>query len=324
MKYRWSRLLFGLAVGAAVALAACAPAEEDTSTTPSTSTSGSSATTGTGSTGDTMTPKTDDTMTPKTDDAMTPKTDDAMTPKTDDTMTPKTDDTMMKDDSASSVSGVPLNDDAKYGGTLNVSYTREGPTFSSWEEAAGVAFSMGHPIHNMLLQPRTWGTIEDYNNLVFFEIHPDLAYEWEVSEDGLEWVFKIRDGIQWSDGTPFTCADAKWSFDSIRTGEGLNRSPRALAFNTVKPALDEGFVCADDLTLIVNHDRPKAAFLEVMSMPYHYMRPKHIYENNTDLLREAPAEVGTGPFSLGQWLPGESYTFERRDGLLEPAVPVRG
>ena len=221
----------------------------------------------------------------------------------------------------SSVSGIPLDPHAVYGGVLNVSYTSEGPTFSSWEEASGVAFSMGHPIHNMILQTRTWGTFEDYSNLTFFEIHPDLATSWSVSEDGLQWTFNLRDGVFWSDGTPFTCSDAKWSFDSIRTGEGLHRSPRALAFHTVKANVSEGFVCTDDLTLLVNHDRPKAAFLEVMSMPYHYMRPKHIYENDTDLMRRQPAEVGTGPFSFGQWLPGESYTFERKDDYWDQPFP---
>ncbi len=220
-----------------------------------------------------------------------------------------------------SISGKRLEPDAAYGGVLQLAYTQEGPSFNTWEATDGVAFSMGHPIHNMLAQPRTWGTFDDYANLAFFEIYPDLAHEWEVSENGLEWIFRIRDGIVWSDGMSFTCTDAKWSFDSIRTGEGLNRSPRALAFNTVKADLNDGFVCADDLTLVVNHDRPKAAFLEVMSMPYHYMRPKHIYEGNTDPMREQPAQVGTGPFSLGQWLPGESYTFERKDDYWNQPFP---
>jgi peptide/nickel transport system substrate-binding protein len=163
--------------------------------------------------------------------------------------------------------------------------------------------------------------MEDYTNLVFFEIHPDLAETWEVSDDGLQWVFKIRDGVTWTDGTPFTCADAKWSFDTIRTGDGLNRSPRALAFNTVKADLAEGFVCADDLTLVANHDRPKSAFLEVMSMPYHIMRPAHVYDGNTDAMREDAPTVGTGPFVLAQWLPGESYTWERNDEYWDQPYP---
>jgi peptide/nickel transport system substrate-binding protein len=310
------RLTFGLVVGALVLLAACAPAEDEDS-------SGDGGTTTTGpppalNVPSSAAPNTVDTTPGGRAETEKPSTDSTSST---DTTTPKTDDTMMPKEAATSVSGKPLDADAVYGGILQTSYTREGATFSTWEEAGGVAPFATHPSHNMILQTRTWGSVEDYENLAFFEIHPDLATGWEVSEDGLTWTITFRDGVLWSDGTPFTCADAKWSFDSIRTGEGLNRSPRALAFNTVKPALDEGFVCADDLTLIVNHDRPKAAFLEVMSMPYHYMRPKHIYENNTDPMREAPAEVGTGPFSLGQWLPGESYTFERRDDYWNQPFP---
>ena len=308
MKHRWSRLIFAVAVGAMVALTACAPADDDgdaaESTTtgpppvlnvPSSAPSNQVDTTPAGKAG---TETSESTTTSSSSTITTEKPADPV-----------------------SVSGKPLDADAVYGGVLELGYTREGPTFSSWEEAAGVAFGQGHPIHNMIAQPRTWGTVEEYENLVFFEIHPDLASSWEVSADGLEWIFKLRDGVEWSDGTPFTCADVKWSFDTIRTGDGLNRSPRALAFNTVKGDLDEGFVCADDLTLVVNHDRPKAAFLEVISMPYHYMRPKHIYENNTDLMREAPAEVGTGPFRLAEWLPGESYTFERNEDYWDQPFP---
>ena len=173
----------------------------------------------------------------------------------------------------------------------------------------------------MILQTRTWGTQQDYENLVFFEIHPDLATGWEVSEDGLTWTFTFRDSVLWSDGTPFTCADAKWSLDRIRSGDGLNRSPRALAFNTVKESFDEGIVCADDLTMIISHDRPKAAFLEVVSMPYHIMRPKHVYENDTEKMRQDPPEVGTGPFKLTQWLPGESYTWERDPDYWDQPFP---
>ncbi len=322
MKHRWSRFLFGAAVGAAVVLAGCAPAEED----------------GNGDSGDTTTgpppalnvpssaaPNQTDTTPAGRTDTTTPTgsttTTGPSSTGSSSTGSTSNDTTTTMDETPKSVSGKPLDPNAVYGGVLTTAYTREGPTFSTWEEAGGVAPYAVHPSHNMLLQPRTWGTFEDYNNLAFFEIHPDLAETWEVSEDGLQWTFRIRDGVQWSDGTPFTCADAKWSYDSIRTGEGLNRSPRALAFNTVKESVDEGFVCADDLTLIVNHDRPKAAFLEVISMPYHVMRPKHIYEGNTDAMRQDAPEVGTGPFRLVDWLPGESYTWERRADYWDQPFP---
>jgi peptide/nickel transport system substrate-binding protein len=310
------RLAFGLTVGALVLLAACAPAEDEDS-------SGDGGTTTTGpppalNVPSSAAPNTVDTTPGGRAETEKPSTDSTSST---DTTTPKTDDTMMPKEAATSVSGKPLDADAVYGGILQTSYTREGATFSTWEEAGGVAPFATHPSHNMILQTRTWGSVEDYENLAFFEIHPDLATGWEVSEDGLTWTITFRDGVLWSDGTPFTCADAKWSLDRIRSGDGLNRSPRALAFNTVKESFDEGIVCADDLTMIINHDRPKAAFLEVVSMPYHIVRPKHVYENDTEKMRQDPPEVGTGPFKLTQWLPGESYTWERDPDYWDQPFP---
>jgi ABC-type transport system substrate-binding protein len=318
MKHQWSRLAFGLVVGTVVVLAACAPAEEDSSDSGGTTTSGPPPALNVPSS---AAPNQTDTTPGGRADTQTDTSTGSTTTDSTSTDSTSTTDTMTKDEPETSVSGKPLEPEAVYGGVLTTAYTREGPTFSSWEEAGSVAPYATHPSHNMILQTRTWGTQEDYANLVFFEIHPDLASEWEVSEDGLVWTFKFRDGVVWSDGTPFSCADAKWSLDLIRTGEGLNRSPRALAFNTVKQDIDEGIVCADDLTMIITHDRPKAAFLEVVSMPYHIVRPKHIYENDTDKLREEAPEVGTGPFKLAKWLPGESYTWERDPDYWEQPFP---
>ncbi len=307
-------MTFGLAVGAVVVLAACAPADDDAGDTDGGSTGPPTSVPIESSAPGNQTPTSPAgvaTETPSGGATEVPTGAAATTPT----------EVAVEPEAPTSVSGKPVDPDAVYGGVLETGYTREGPTFSTWEEAGGVAPQAVHPSHNMLVQNRTWGSQEDYNNLVFFELHPDLAASWEVSDDGLEWIFKIRDGVTWTDGTPFTCADAKWSYDTIRTGEGLNRSPRALAFNTVKADIDEGFVCADDLTLIANHDRPKAGFLEVMAMPYHVMRPAHIYDGNTDAMREDAPSIGTGPFTLAQWLPGESYTWEANDDYWDAPFP---
>ena len=73
-----------------------------------------------------------------------------------------------------------------YGGYLNVAYREEGPSYNTWEETDGVAFQTMHPLHNMLIRPRTWGDENDFQNYVFFELHPDLANGWESSEDGTQ------------------------------------------------------------------------------------------------------------------------------------------
>src|ERR1700742_3610870 len=64
-----------------------------------------------------------------------------------------------------------------------------------------------------------------FNNLLMFDQHvpqntlssivPDLASSWSWSEDGKELTFKLRDGVKWHDGKPFTAADVKCTWDLI-------------------------------------------------------------------------------------------------------------
>jgi peptide/nickel transport system substrate-binding protein len=222
-----------------------------------------------------------------------------------------------------SVSGVPLDSDARFGGTLRTSYTTNSP-FIPWEEAAGSAFPVAHLLNNMLIKPRTWGTEADYNNFAYFELHPDLAESWEQSAAGLDITFTLRDGIEWSDGTALTCNDVKWSFDAIRLVEekGLLRSPRKTHYLSVND-----ITCPDDLTVNFNLIYPKPAILEVIGQPYNVIFPAHIYETEfeetgrLDSLREEPATVTTGAFRLATYLPGEVYVFERNDDYWDQPYP---
>ena len=65
-----------------------------------------------------------------------------------------------------------------------------------------------------------------FNNLVVFDpsvkqnslksIVPDLAESWSWNEDGSELAFKLRSGVRWHDGKPFTAADVKCTFDLVQ------------------------------------------------------------------------------------------------------------
>jgi peptide/nickel transport system substrate-binding protein len=71
-----------------------------------------------------------------------------------------------------------------------------------------------------------------FNNLVLFEQHvpqnrvesivPELATRWSWSEDGTELSFKLREGVKWHDGKPFTAADVKCTYDLL-TGKGREK-----------------------------------------------------------------------------------------------------
>ena len=69
-----------------------------------------------------------------------------------------------------------------------------------------------------------------FNNLVMFDQHiaqnrldtivPDLASEWSWNEDGTVLTFKLRQGVKWHDGKPFTAQDVKCTWDGIIDAAG--------------------------------------------------------------------------------------------------------
>src|ERR1051326_8127398 len=98
----------------------------------------------------------------------------------------------------------------KQGGVLRV-YHRDSPASMSIHEEA------------------TWSTIMPmagvFNNLVLYDQHikqnslttvrPELAESWAWSEDGKDLTFKLRRGVKWHDGKPFTAADVKCTWDLL-------------------------------------------------------------------------------------------------------------
>ncbi|HWQ14897.1 MAG TPA: ABC transporter substrate-binding protein, partial [Roseiflexaceae bacterium] len=48
-----------------------------------------------------------------------------------------------------------------------------------------------------------------------FSVRANIAESWEVSDDATQWTFKLREGMKWSDGSPFTTADSKWWYENI-------------------------------------------------------------------------------------------------------------
>ena len=108
--------------------------------------------------------------------------------------------------SLSTVSPALAEEKPQYGGIMKVAIQGDPPSLDMHQEST---FLVMIPFGNV------------YNTLLKFDPHDhdkivgDLAESWSRSDDGLTYTFKLRKGVKFHDGTDFTSADAKASWDKI-------------------------------------------------------------------------------------------------------------
>lgn len=155
------------------------------------------------------------------------------------------------------------------------------------------------------------------------ETEPALAESWESSEDGLVWTFRLRRGVQWHDGAPFTAQDVAFTFNDLIYNDDLTVPARAQftfrfpdetgAWQTAPMAVD----VIDDHTVRFTLPVPFAPFLRALGTAIY---PKHLLEEPVragtfaemwGLDADPSAIVGTGPFTLDEHQPGERIVLAR-------------
>ncbi|MGY6411657.1 MAG: ABC transporter substrate-binding protein [Alkalilacustris sp.] len=127
---------------------------------------------------------------------------------------------------------------------------------------------------------------------------PSLARDWEISEDGLEYIFRLAEGVRFHDGTPMTAADVVFSLDRARAEGSTNAQPQLFAAIDSVEALD-------DHTVRVTLSRPDGAFLFNMAWGDAVILSPASVETN------ATTPVGTGPFRFVRWAQGDRIELER-------------
>lgn len=130
-----------------------------------------------------------------------------------------------------------------------------------------------------------------------------LATEWKQVDD-LTWEFKLRGGVTFHDGTPFTADSVKKSFE--RMLDPKVGSPRASNFSMIKE-----IKAVDDKTVQFVLDYPFAPLISILANSEgSIISPKAISEH-ADTLSKKP--VGTGPFKFESWTPGQEMTLVKND-----------
>ncbi len=144
---------------------------------------------------------------------------------------------------------------------------------------------------------------------------PMLATEWDSSPDGKTHTFKLRRGVTWHDGKPFTSADVQYT--------ALEMWKKHLNYGTALQQYLEAVDTPDAHTAVFRYSRPMPQDLLLRALPdLGYIAPKHLYEG-TNLL-ENPANtapIGTGPFKFTQYERGQFVIADRNPNYWKSNAP---
>lgn len=125
---------------------------------------------------------------------------------------------------------------------------------------------------------------------------PNLATEWEVSEDGTEWTFRLREGVKFHDGSDFTADDVVRTYERLINNEyGANRLgdfPNFLGAEKV-----------DDYTVVLKTDGPVGNFLNLLSYGGGAIMSSDAIDTFKDDIGTNP--IGTGPYKVTDWASGD-------------------
>jgi peptide/nickel transport system substrate-binding protein len=182
----------------------------------------------------------------------------------------------------------------KHGGILKIYHRETPPSLSIHEEAT---FSVNIP------------AMAIFSNLIIYDQHikqnsmdtirPELATSWSWDSAKTALTFKLRHGVKWHDGQPFTANDVKCTFDLIqgKAQDKFRKDPRKGWYDNVADVTVKG---DDEVTFHVK--RPQASLVAMLASGYSPIYPCHVPAAQ---MRTHP--IGTGPFKFveekqNQWI----------------------
>ncbi|MCV2491079.1 ABC transporter substrate-binding protein [Geodermatophilus sp. YIM 151500] len=174
------------------------------------------------------------------------------------------------------------------------------------------------------------------------ELVPELATDYEVSEDGLEYTFSLQEGVTFHDGTEFNAEAVCFNFDRWHNFEGLAQSPSASYYyqavfggfaNSDNPGIYEGCEATDELTAVITLSSVTSKFPAALALPSFSMQsPEALQQYDADNLQGNEEDLsyseyalehptGTGPFRFESWDRGngEVTIVRNEDYWGEPA-----
>ncbi|MCT4619880.1 MAG: peptide ABC transporter substrate-binding protein [Marinisporobacter sp.] len=120
---------------------------------------------------------------------------------------------------------------------------------------------------------------------------PALAESWNVSEDGKEWTFRLRDDVVWHDGKNFTSEDVKFTIDAIK----MNTPGKESIYKELTKHIKSTKIISQD-TIIIEFDAGNNSAIELFAFP---IIPKHQFKTSKRVYDAVDIKpIGTGPYKV--------------------------
>ena len=195
-------------------------------------------------------------------------------------------------------------DQATPGGLLRVSYKNEPSSYNRFVVPDATQDGLARLIHATLIRlNRATGQLE-----------PRLAREWTSSPDGLTWTLKLREDVQFSDGTPFTAADVVFSFQALydpKVNSAIGSSLRIKGKPLVVRAMDSHTV----VVVLPAPYGPGISLLDAVPIfPSHKLKAAldaGKFQDAWGLTTPLTDIVGMGPFVLTEYVSGQRLVLTR-------------
>ncbi|HWK23390.1 MAG TPA: ABC transporter substrate-binding protein [Ureibacillus sp.] len=197
----------------------------------------------------------------------------------------------------------------KSGGTYTILSPADPDMLDPHKQSSIYTHMLAGLVYNKLVAYET-GPGVDYTD---YNVVPDLAERWEISEDGTEYKFFLREAY-WHDKAPVNGRQVT-AEDVVATMERIINLPghQAAILSEV-----ESIVAEDSQTVVFKLKQPFAPFLNFMANHFMWILPKEAVEGKVDLATDA---IGTGPFVLDKWEDNVQATYSKNPNYYEKGKP---
>lgn len=150
---------------------------------------------------------------------------------------------------------------------------------------------------------------------------PAAAKSWDISPDGTEYTFHLRDNLLWNDGTPLTAHDFEYAWKRVLDPQTASENAYMMyplnngeAFFKQEVSADQvGVKALDDKTLYVKLKAPITYFLNLTAFHAYYPVPRHVVEKDPEIWAANDKIVSNGPFILTHWIHSNQLQFIKND-----------